>query len=189
MTSLGTLADSVLIERTLAGHSECFDVLMKRHTPAVRRRVASLVRNTADQDDLVQETFLKAWRHLASFRAEASFRTWISRVATNEVLQRFRQRSGIAHTALDVNAFASQQESPLEVVVRVEACRAIRRALAELPEKYRLVLAIRDLDEISTKDTARRLRAGTAMVKSRLFRARKMLSAAILSAPSRVAGR
>jgi RNA polymerase sigma-70 factor (ECF subfamily) len=143
-----------------------------------------MVRNTADQDDLVQETFLKAWRHLSSFRSNASFRTWITRIATNEVLQHYRRRGGVARAAVNPDGCAAQQESPLEVLVRLETRRTIRTAVAGLPEKYRLVLTIRDLDELTIQETAQRLAAGTALVKTRLFRARQMLSTAILNRTS-----
>src|SRR6266404_6735048 len=117
MTTSATLQDSALIEGTLAGRSECFTVLMNRHMVAVRGRVKSMVRNTSDEDDLVQETFLNAWRHLSSFRSDASFRTWITRVATNEVLQQYRRdrRTPIVPGA-PLDACASKAESPHEVL-------------------------------------------------------------------------
>lgn len=182
MTSLATLQDSALIERTLAGQSECFTVLMNRHIKAVRRRVKSMLRNTSDEDDLVQETFLKAWRHLHAFRSDASFRTWITRVATNEVLQQYRrdQRSRIAPAATALDDCASQDESPHEALVRLKARQTIRTAVTQLPEKYRQVVILRDLDELTTQEAARRLQFGIPLVKTRLFRARKMLSTAIL---------
>ena len=90
--AITTFEDDVLIELALAGQTECFSVLVDRHKTAVRRRIRSMLRNTADADDLVQEVFLKAWRHLASFRAEASFRTWIKQIAVNEVMQLYRRQ-------------------------------------------------------------------------------------------------
>ena len=136
--------------------------------------------NAADRDDLVQETFLKAWRHLVSFQSRASFRTWITRIATNEALQHHRRRNAVARTPADLNDCSSQQESPLEALVRLEARQTVRTAVARLPEKYRLVVSIRELDELTMRETAQRLRVGTALVKTRLFRARQMLSTAIL---------
>src|SRR5882724_9482874 len=135
MTSLAKLDDSALIERTLAGQNECFDVLVNRHTVVVRRRITSMTPNAADRDDLVQETFLKAWRHLPSFQFKASFRTWITRIATNEALQQHRRRDGVAQTSVDLNDCSSQQESPFEALVRLEARKTIRTAMARLPEK------------------------------------------------------
>ena len=188
MTTSATLQDSALIEGTLAGRSECFTILMNRHMPAVRRRVKSMVRNTSDEDDLVQETFLNAWRHLSSFRSDASFRTWITRVATNEVLQQYRRnrRSGIAPAATDLDRCASHDESPYQALARVEAYQTIRTAVARLPEKYRRVLILRDLDQLTTHETARCIQSGVPLVKSRHFRARRMLSRAILGRSTRL---
>jgi len=114
MTSLAALQDSALIEKTLAGQSECFAVLMDRHATAVRSRVNSMLRNKSDQDDLVQETFLKAWRHLPSLRSDANFRAWVTRVATNEVLQLYRRdRHNITNLPLTtLETCVSQGESP-----------------------------------------------------------------------------
>lgn len=183
MTSFSTLHDSALIEKTLAGQSECFDVLMDRHTPAVRRRVRSMAHNTSDEDDLVQETFLKAWRHLGAFRSEASFCTWIARVATNEVLQQYRRdRSSVVDPAtIPLEEFASHSDSPHDALARAEAQRTVRQAVAALPDKYRQVLTLCDLNELSATEVARCLQAGIPMVKTRLFRARRMVSTAILS--------
>src|SRR6266446_4456902 len=136
MAPFAALQDSTLIEKTLAGQSECFAVLMNRHMTAVRGRVKSMVRNKSDEDDLVQETFLKAWRHLSSFRSDASFRTWITRVATNEVLQLYRRnrRSAIGPAAAGMDAgmdaCVSHDESPYQALARVEARRTIRTAIA-----------------------------------------------------------
>ena len=182
MTSFSALQDSALIEGTLAGRSECFTVLMNRHMPAVRKRVKSMARNASDEDDLVQETFLNAWRHLSSFRADASFRTWITRVATNEVLQLYRRnrRSAIGPATTSLDGFASRDESPYQALVRMEARQTIHTAVARLPEKYRRVLILRDLDELNTHEAARCLQSGIPLIKSRHFRARRMLSKAIL---------
>jgi len=181
MSSYAALDDGTLIEKTLDGHSECFGVLMNRHLPAVRSRVRSMARNEFDQDDLVQETFMKAWRNLGGFRADASFKTWLLRVATNEVLQNFRReqrkRTGSAEEGLD--AFVSSCESPHDAMERAEAHRTIRRAAADLPPIYRQVLILRELDELTTQETARWLRSGIPLVKSRLLRARKMLATAV----------
>jgi RNA polymerase sigma-70 factor (ECF subfamily) len=139
-------------------------------------------RNSSDEDDIVQETFLNAWRHLASFRFDSSFRTWITSVATNEVLQQYRRdrRRPTCPAAAGLDAFPSQSESPYEALARIEARRTIRAAARKLPAKYRRVLILRDLDELTAHDVARRLQAGIPLVKSRLFRARQMLSTAIL---------
>src|SRR5271169_2908119 len=92
MAPLATFEDSALIKLALEGQTECFTVLTNRHLPAVRRRIASIVPNTTDADDLLQEVLLKVWRHLSTFRSESTFRTWMTRVAINVALQSYESR-------------------------------------------------------------------------------------------------
>jgi RNA polymerase sigma-70 factor, ECF subfamily len=173
--------DCALIEMTLAGQAACFDVLMDRHQSAVRKRIRSMTRTTKDEDDLVQEVFLKAWRHLARFRSEASFRSWIIQIATNEVLQLYRRERHIPAwpPPADLDTLVSKFESPQQSLERTEAELIVRSAIARLPAIYSQILVLRDLKQLSEGETARWLRGSIPMVKSRLLRARKMLSAAI----------
>jgi RNA polymerase sigma-70 factor (ECF subfamily) len=179
---LAAYEDSVLIERALQGQAECFAALMDRHSVAVRRRIASLVRNSADIDDLFQEVVLKVWLRLATFRSESSFRTWMTRVATNEALQSHRrqQRRPLCRPLGDHEAFIASPSEPADrSLARDEAVRALRVAVAGLPEKYRQVIILRDLEQHSTLVTAQTLHSSIEAVKGRLFRARLMLLAAL----------
>jgi RNA polymerase sigma-70 factor (ECF subfamily) len=180
-TPLSTYEDSALIERALRGEAECFAALMDRHLVAVRRRIASLVTNQADTDDLFQEVTLKVWLHLSTFRSESSFRTWITRVATNETLQCFRrqQRRPLCRLLGHHEAIASPSEPADRSLARDEAIQAVRVAVARLPEKYRQVIILRDLEQHSTRDTAQSLHLSIEAVKARLFRARLLLLAAL----------
>jgi RNA polymerase sigma-70 factor, ECF subfamily len=174
---LASFEDSVLIELALAGQSECFTVLMDRHLVAVKRCIASMVRNAADSEDLVQEVVLKVWRHLSTFRSESSFRTWLIRVAINEALQSYRRerRKPLGQALGDFDALASHAESPHQSYARIEMAQAVHGAVAELPAKYRQVLTLRDLEQLSAQETALRLQSTIPTVKTRLFRARLML--------------
>jgi RNA polymerase sigma-70 factor (ECF subfamily) len=180
MTTHAALPDTALIESALAGKTESFEILMHRHCAAVRSHVRAMTRNPWDADDLVQETFFKAWRGLASFRAEASFRTWITRVATNEVLQHRRRQFRVAVEVAtpDLETHASNGGSPHDVTAQAERRRAVHRAVAALPPKYRTVLVMCDLREMELREAAARLSAGIPFVKSRLMRARQRLRAA-----------
>jgi RNA polymerase sigma-70 factor (ECF subfamily) len=175
------LEDSALIELTLAGETACFNVLIDRHQAAVRTRIRSMTRKTEDEDDLVQQVFFKAWRHLASFRSEAKFRTWITQIATNEVRQLYRRESHSPQCPAlgNFDIFASKLDSPQQSLERSETVETVRRAIAHLPAIYRQILVLRELKQLSQAETARWLRASIPMVKSRLFRARQMLSAEI----------
>src|ERR1700722_17106904 len=88
--TLAAFDDSTLIDLTLAGRAECFAILMDRHLVALKRCIGSMVQN-ADAEDLLQDALLKIWRGLSTFRSESSFRTWMTRVAINEVLQSYRR--------------------------------------------------------------------------------------------------
>ena len=178
---LATFEDSTLIKLALAGQTECFAVLMDRHKSVVRRRIASMVQNKADADDLLQESLLKVWHHLRTFRSESSFRTWMTRVAINEVLQAYRREKcgPICLSPGDLDVLASHDESPYQSVARVEITRAVRRAVERLPAKYSKVLILRDLEQLSMRQTAQCLQSSIPTVKSRLFRARIKLSAAL----------
>ena len=178
MTSVpATLDDSTLIKLTLAGHVEAFAALMDRHRAAVRRRIFAMVRSTDDTDDLLQEVQLRVWRHLSAFRSESTFRTWIIRVAINEVLQSYRRekRRGVCQPLIDLNILPFRGESPHQSVVRIETAETVRRAVAKLPTKYRQVLILRDLQEFTERQTAHSLELSIPAVKTRLLRARHML--------------
>jgi len=178
---LTSFEDSTLIKLALEGQTECFAVLMDRHLIPVRKRIASMVRNATDAEDLLQEVLLKVWRHLSTFRSESSFRTWMTRVAINEALQ-FYRRERCRPTCQPIgglDAFASQSESPHQSFARVQTTQAVRNAVVILPDKYRQVLILRDLEELSARETAQWLQSSIPAVKTRLLRARLMLLAAI----------
>jgi RNA polymerase sigma-70 factor (ECF subfamily) len=178
---LTTFDDKTLISMTLAGQPECFAVLMDRHLLAVRRLVVSMLRNSVEADDIVQEVLLKVWRNLSKYRSEASFRTWMTRVAINEALQSFRRNRyhSRCQSPDDLDAMASFCESPHHHLARAEAIRHVHKALAGLPEKYRKVLELRELDQLSMRETAESVQASVPAVKSRLFRARVLLNASL----------
>ena len=179
--SIATFEDRALIEMTLAGQTDCFSALMDRHVAAVRSCIRSVVKNTTDVDDIVQDAFLKARLHLSTFRFEASFRSWITRVALNEALTHYRRqrRRQFYSAPANLEAFPSQLESPNQALARSEARLTVRTAISKLPRKYREILTLCDLEQLTARETAQRLKSSISLVKSRVFRARHMLSAAL----------
>jgi len=177
---LATFEDSALIKLTLAGQTECFTVLTNRHLPAVRRRIGSIVSNTTGEDDVLQEVLLKVWRHLSTFRSQSSFLTWMSRIATNEAFQSYRrEHRRPACQWSNFDTFASLNDSPLESITRAETAQAVRKAVAELPVKYRQALILCYIEQLSAREIAQSLHLSVGAVKTRLFRARLMLTAAL----------
>jgi RNA polymerase sigma-70 factor (ECF subfamily) len=172
-----SLDDKALIEMTLAGHNECFDVLMDRHLCVIRKRVDSMIPNKAEAEDVFQVTQLKIWTHLSSFRCDSSFRTWITRIAINEALQSHRRtRRGCESGAKDFDRLAASTDSPEESYAQKEMAGTLRRAIGQLPAKFRQIIVLRELQELSVKETARELKSIPQLVKTHLFRARMMLS-------------
>ena len=175
------LDDTALVQMALAGDGECFGELHHRHENMVRARIVSVIRNSRDVDDVVQEVFFKAWRALPKFRADATVRTWLASIATNEALMLYRRerRQPPYDIASDVDTLASRAEPADVAVIRGEEARAIHEAIATLPVKYRQVVVLRDIEELSGLTTANRLKSTVPGVKTRLFRARLKLKAAL----------
>jgi len=136
---LATFEDTVLIEMTLAGRADCFAALMDRHLASVKRCIVSMVRDETEVEDLVQEVLLKVWRRLSTFRLEASFRTWMTRVAINEVLQLYRRRKycRLRQAFGDFDAFPSRGDSPYQSMARAETEKTLHGAIARMPSRYR----------------------------------------------------
>lgn len=179
--SLALFSDHDLIRLTLDGQPDYFTALMDRHLSAIRRCIGFMLRGNGAAEDLTQEVVLKAWRFLSAFRAESSFRTWLTRVAINEVRQ-FQRRELRAPSFQELSkpdVLASRDESPYEHLARIQRTEAVRTVLNSLPAKYREVVMLREFEELSILEIAECLRCTVAAVKSRLFRGRSMLLAGV----------
>jgi RNA polymerase sigma-70 factor (ECF subfamily) len=175
--SLALFSDGDLIRLTLDRQPDCFTALMDRHLEAVKRCIGFMLRGNGAAEDLAQEVVLKAWRFLSAFRAESSFRTWLTRVAINEVrqFQRCEIRASRFQELSNPDVLASQDESPYEHFARIQRTEAVRAVVNSLPAMYREVVMLRELEELSILEIAERLRCTVPAVKSRLFRGRSML--------------
>lgn len=181
--------DQQLVRRARAGDFEAFEALVARYERRVYGLALRLVRHRQDAEEVVQQTFLSVIEHLAGFREEASFYTWLMRIATNHALALLRRRANRATVALrdDVASeeeetglprpefIAQWRETPDQIAQRREVRRILDHALDELNEKYRLVFLLRDVEGLSTAETAEALGITEANVKVRLLRARLML--------------
>lgn len=177
-----------LIERIRGGERELFYELIRPHERSVYLAAYTIVKNEADAEDVAQETFLKAYRHLATFRGESRFLTWVVRIAINEARMRLRKEHRHLYESLDdaeaetevalpplAERLADWREVPSEVLERSEVREEITRAMDSLPDSYREVLILRDVEQLSIAETAEVLGASEATVKIRLFRARLRL--------------
>jgi RNA polymerase sigma-70 factor (ECF subfamily) len=179
--------DSALVTRAKAGDYEAFDQLVSRHERRLYALAIGIVRDQADAEDVVQTAFLSALEHLDSFREEAAFGTWISRIATHAALKVTRKRKGLEtvpyeeEPADDGQAtphpeyIADWRGDPAEITERQELRQLLDEAIASLPENYRLVFVLRDVSGLSVAETAQELGLTEANVKVRLMRARLAL--------------
>jgi RNA polymerase sigma-70 factor (ECF subfamily) len=187
--------DRELVARTLAGDRAAFEALVRRHERRVYRVAMALLGNPEDAADALQDCFLQAYRHLDQFRGAARFSTWLVRIAVNAALQQRRDRDGAA--SLDELMAAGEfmparlhpwHPSPEQLYGRQELRRLVEQAVAALPEPYRAVLVLRDLEGLSAEETAAALGLTVPAVKSRLHRARLVLREYLAAHLERPAG-
>jgi RNA polymerase sigma-70 factor (ECF subfamily) len=175
-----------LIARILAGENELFHELIGPYERMVYLTLFSIVKNETEAEDGAQEAVISAYRHLGSFRGDAKFSTWLTMIAINEGRKRLRKAKGRAEDSIDEQIedqegdytpapLTDWHEIPLEALERKELREALRVAVTELPDIYRQVFALRDLEEMNIEETAEALGITTSAVKVRLHRARLML--------------
>lgn len=178
--------EAELIARILAGEKELFHELIRPYERMVYLTLFSIVKNESEAEDGAQEAIINAYRHLASFRGDAKFSTWLTTIAINEGRQRLRKAKRTAEESIEEEAEAHEgdftpapltdwREIPLEALERQELREALRVAVAELPDIYRQVFTLRDLEELNIEETAQALGINSGAVKVRLHRARMML--------------
>jgi RNA polymerase sigma-70 factor, ECF subfamily len=179
-----------LIRRICAGEKELFYELVRPYERAVFAAAMSILNNQADAEEVSQEAVLKALSHLSSFRSEARFSTWLITIAINEARLKLRKDRRHLYQSVDEpnsddegdyfpKDFADWREIPSESLQRKELRDALKRAMAALPEKYREVLVLRDIQQMSIEETALALGISTANVKTRLLRARLQMRDAL----------
>jgi RNA polymerase sigma-70 factor (ECF subfamily) len=172
-----------LIERVLAGEKDLFYELIRPCERGVFLAAASILGNDADAEDAAQEAFLKAYRNLDRFRQESKFSTWLIKIAINNARMKLRKDRCLPYAAIDVGRetsegdyiqtdFADWREIPSEALERSELREALNKALNSLPEKYRIVFILRDVQQMSTAETAKVLGISEENVKTRASRAR-----------------
>lgn len=181
--------DLELVRRAQAGELDAFEALTFRFERRIFSLAMRMLRQEQDAEDVTQQTFLSALENLKGFRGEASFATWIFRIATHAALKVIRKRKGLdtisleaatedpdgTHSVPHPEFIADWRQSPEQLVQKNEIHRLLDEALARLDEKYRLVFLLRDVEGLSIQETAEALGLSAANIKVRLLRARLQL--------------
>jgi RNA polymerase sigma-70 factor (ECF subfamily) len=182
---LQTRAEAEMIAAILAGDAQLYHELIRPHERSVYMMALSFMKNEADAEDVAQDAFLKAFRNLSTFRAEAKFSTWLISITLNEARSRLRRQATIRMESLDEPPdeggtispalLRDWREIPSEILEREEVRKLLQHAVEGLPEMYRQVFLLRDVEELNTNETALALNISVPSVKVRLHRARMML--------------
>ena len=177
--------DLELVEQAKQGSLDAFTKLVNRYDRKIFRLTQHITGHREDAEDALQETFLKAFSHLKQFHGDARFYTWLVRIAVNESLMKLRKRRANATFSLDEaieteddflpREIASWDPSPEQRYAQTELREILDRTIHTLPPIFRTVFVLRDLDQLSTEETAEALSLSVPAVKSRLLRARLQL--------------
>ncbi len=180
--------DAEPVARVQAGDLDAFEVLINRHSQRVYRTLVGILGNPEEARDAMQDTFLKAFQHLGDFQGRSKFSTWVVSIASNTGLQRLRERK---HTeSLDDDGPESEEsfrprqirawtDDPEQLYVKSEMRSLVESSVMKLPGKYRVVLVLRDMEQLSTEEAAAALGLGIPALKARLLRGRLMLREAL----------
>jgi RNA polymerase sigma-70 factor, ECF subfamily len=184
-TADSPLTDNEVISRVLGGERHLFEILMRRNNQRVFRAARAIVKNDEEAQDVMQESYVRAYQHLSEFRGEAQLSTWLCRIAVHEALARVRRAGKMEPTDPEMmegpNMPHSTSRDPEEATSDDELRVMLEEAVDSLPEVFRTVFVLRAVEQMSTLEVAEALSVPEDTVKTRLFRARGLLRQALLA--------
>ena len=180
-----TACEPDIVAAAKSGDQRAFLELCRRYRPSLKRRIRGIVRNCEDAEDVLQETVMSAFRHLAGFRGNCSFRTWITTIATNNSLMLLRKRRNHGETGyglvtaegkeVEIFQISDPTPNPEQVYAKRQANQSLSQAVKMLPPGFRLLIERYHQDELTLVDAANAIGITVPAAKSRLLRARKVL--------------
>ena len=186
--AIETLGDAELAALARQGDGAAFRAIMQRHNRRLYRAARAVLHDDAEAEDVVQEAYVRAFAALGDFRGDSSLPTWLTRIALNEALGRLRRR----RPTVEIETFDARPEArvipfplmspdmnPEQAAARQDVRRLLERAIDALPEPFRVVFVLRDVEELSIEETAAQLGLRPETVKTRLPRARRQLREAL----------
>src|SRR5215831_15507394 len=178
--------ENALVAEARAGNAESFTTLINQYDRHIYRLALNITGNQEDAEDVLQDSFLKAYSNLNRFQGDSRFYTWLVRIAVNEALMKLRKRRGASWVSLDEPADAGDRsliprevedwmDNPERRYAKTELQDILSQAIEKLEPQFRTVFVLRDVEELSTEETAKMLGLSVPAVKSRLLRARLKL--------------
>ncbi|MBN3039486.1 MAG: sigma-70 family RNA polymerase sigma factor [Candidatus Omnitrophica bacterium] len=171
--------DNILIDKFLSGDKEGFEMLVKKYQNHVVNIVYSLAGRISEAEDIAQDIFMKVYNNLSSFNRKAQFSTWLYRISVNTTYSHLRGRKQFVPLE-NIKRENSIGKNSREQLESKEKSEIIKKAIAELPFKFRSVLVLKEIEGLSYKDIAKTLGCRIGTVESRLFRAREMLKSKLI---------
>jgi len=177
-----TISDDEVVARVRKGETGLYEMLMRRYNQRLFRVIRSVVTNDGEAEDVLQETWVRAYEHLDQFEARASFATWVTRIAFHQALARTRKskrwtplENPRGEIMAEVDRRQTTSETPEAQAMRGQLGRMLQAAVDALPEAYRSVFVLREVEQLSTSETAECLQLSEEAVKTRLHRSRALL--------------
>jgi RNA polymerase sigma-70 factor, ECF subfamily len=176
----GALSDEEVVRRVLNGETELYEVIMRRYNQRLYRVARSIVNDPDEAEDVIQDAYVRAYTHLHQFAGEARFSTWLTRIAVHEALARSRRNRRHMQMPTDGDGdyqreLRNHEPSPESRASESEARALLESAIEALPQQYRSVFVLREIEGLSTAETAQCLDINEENVKIRLHRSRRML--------------
>lgn len=189
MSSVNHLTEAEIVSRVLKGEKSLYEIIVRRFNPCLYRVGRSYNYNHEDTRDLMQETFIDAYRSLSQFEGRSVFKTWIMRIMMNNCYRKREKSSFKYEMAQDVNEdampmFTAPDEGTVRIIQNRELGRIIENALAKIPFEYRMVFSLREINGLKVSETAVLLGISEANVKVRLNRSKAMLRSELKKAYS-----
>src|SRR5881394_2251591 len=179
--------DQQLVKRAQGGDLEAYDELVRRYQERIYATIYHMTANHEDANDLAQETFIKAYQALKSFKGDSSFFTWVYRIAINKTINFLKQRKNKTHMSLNDLDFNAEHDADLVALISektprrevnlIELQEKLNAAMQKLSEIHRLVVTLHDVQGLSHEDISKIMGCNTGTVRSRLFYARQQLQA------------
>lgn len=169
------LTDDAVVACVRAGDTPRFELIMRRYNRRLYRAARAILRDDDEAKDALQEAYVQAYMHLDQFQGRAKLSSWLTRITVNEALRRARRRDRVGEVEKQMSHIAAPVRGPEQEAVRAELRRALESAVDELPQIFRTAFVLRDVEELSTAETADCLGIPEETVKTRLHRARALL--------------
>ena len=184
---VATLSDADIVKRVRDGDRALFEILMRRHNQRLYRTARAVVKDEVEVEDVMQQAYINAFTHLHQFEERSQFSTWLTRITLNEAFGRRRKMRPPEDAGESMDTIRSPQPDPERQAYAEELRRVLEDAVDTLPDSYRTVFMLRDIEGLSTQETGDGLGLGEEAVKTRLHRARAMIRQAVTARIGEVA--